>query len=347
MFSIFTTEYKKLIKLNHLLFILVLALLTRFVCCVLPAIHEHPYSIEVYKSYTARLEGKFTNEKAEYLNNRLSEIEELIAMYDEMQQKYTYGEIGLDEYSQYTECYNKAKAEESTVRYLCNKCEILSQCTSFDRQLFYDTEWSDFLEDNGFDYIMMIAILCIAVPAFDVEYSTGSYSQISTSKRGKTQLALSKLATVGITVFLLSLMMSAVRLGVFIYRTKLAYAEMPVGNVLLSDGYGETTLKEYYVTDAMLKAEVFVMYSLLVCSISTFCKNVIFSFVISFIVCATPMFIAVDMESDKYAYFISGAVLGRMYTAKISLPLIIVVVLIKIILLLFVAVMIWNRKRRE
>ena len=346
MLELFSAELKKLIRLNRLLLIVAIALVVRTVLCLIPSVHDHPYSEEVYKSYNEKLGGELTDEKTEYLNARLAEIEELIASYDEMQQRYTGGEIGLDEYFRYTELHGKAKAEESTVRYLVRKCGALNACTDFKKQLFYDTDWSGLFEDNGFDIVMLLALLCIAVPAFDCEYFSSSYAQILTSKRGKTPLALSKLAAVIAVVFLLSLMMSGARLGVFAYRNGLDYSDMPVGNVLLTDGFGSTTLLGYFLTDALLKALVWGMYSVIVCLIAVLCRNVTFAFVIGFIVGLTPKLISTDTESSGIFYLISGSALGEMYPATLSLWVFVGVTVIKAALISIGVVMAWGKKDR-
>lgn len=344
MLRIFLTEFKKLIKINRLPLVILLAVAVRAVLCILPSVHEHPYSDEVYKSYTTQLEGKLTAEKAEYLNSRLAEIDELIAAYDEMQQRYTSGEMNLDEYSAYTERHGKAKAEESTVRYLCRKCEILDGCTDFDKQIFCDTAWNDFFEDNGFDYVMLIALLCIAVPAFDAEYSSGSFKQIITSKRGKTQLALSKLAAVLVTVFMLSCLMSAVMLGAFVYRNGLEYSDMPVGNILLTDGFGDTSLIVYYLKYTLLKALIWAMYSCLFCLIAVLFKNITFAIITGFIIGITPQIISTGVESERAVYYISGIQLGKMYGANAGLWLLAGIILIKNVLLSVAVSMAWSKK---
>lgn len=344
MLRIFFTELKKLIKINRLPLVILLAVAVRAVLCILPSVHEHPYSDEVYKSYTAQFEGELTAEKAEYLNSRLAEIDELICAYDEMQQRYTAGEITLDEYSAYTERHGKAKAEESTVRYLCRKCEILDGCTDFDKQIFCDTAWNDFFEDNGFDYVMLIALLCIAVPAFDAEYSSGSFAQLLISKCGKTQLALSKLAAVWAAIFVLSCLMSAVMLGVFVYWNGLEYSDMPVGNILLTDGFGDTSLIVYYLKYTLLKALILAMYSCLFCLIAVLFKNITLAIITGFIIGITPQIISTGVESERAVYYISGMQLGKMYSASVSLWLLVGIIFIKSILLSLAVSMAWSKK---
>lgn len=344
MLRIFLTEFKKLVKINRLPLVVLLAITVRAVLYFLPQVHEHPYSDEVYKRYTTQLEGELTSDKIKNLNTRLAEIDELIAIYDEMQQSYASGELTLDEYSAYTEQHGKAKAEEITVRYLCRKCEILDGCTDFEGQIFYDTAWCNFFEDNSFDYVMLIALSCIAIPAFDAEFSSGSFAQILTSKRGKAQLALSKLVAVWVTVFVLSCLMSAARLGVYAFQNGLNYSDMPVGNILLTDGFGSTTLIEYYLKDSLIKALIWAMYSCLFSLIAVLCKNVTFAFVAGFILGITPQIISAGVKSERVVYFISGMQLGKMYSASVSLWLLVGIIFIKSILLSLAVSMAWSKK---
>lgn len=315
MSKVFAAELKKLLKLQHILLIFTLAIAARVVLCLVPTSHVHPYSDEVYKRYTTQLSGALTSEKKRFLDARLAEIQTLIADYDSMQQKYQSGEIGLGEYSDFTSRHGIAKAEEKTVMYLCEKFAKLAACSDFEREIFCDTDWADLFAENGYDYIMLIALLCIAVPAFDCEFSSGSYAQIATSKRGRSQTALAKLMAVALAVFVLSLLMSAARLGVFAYRHGLDFSGKAAGNVLLTDSFGETTLLGYFVTDALLKALAFVFYALAACTISAACKNVTFSFALSFLVCVTPLFVL----DNSGSVLVCASVLRQMYPPEMSI----------------------------
>ena len=260
MSKVFAAELKKLLKLQHILLIFILAISARVVLCFVPTAHGHPYSDEVYKRYTTQLSGELTNEKIEFLNTRLAEIQALIADYDSMQQKYQSGEIDLRKKAEEKPAAAKKpaaekpvkqtvkKAEEKTVMYLCEKYAKLNECSGFDKQIFCDTDWADLFADNGYDYIMLIALLCIAVPAFDTEFSSGSYAQIMTSKRGRVQTAIAKLAAVTLAVFVLSLLMSAARLGVFACQHSLVFSDKAAGNVVLTNSLGGKTLLGFFVT---------------------------------------------------------------------------------------------------
>ena len=341
MSKVFFAELKKLFKLQHILLIFTLAISARIVFCFVPTAHDHPYSDEVYKHSTTQLSGELTDEKMRFLDDRLAEIQTLIADYDSMQQKYQSGEIDLDVYSDFTYRHGIAKAEEKTVMFLCEKYAKLNECSGFDKQIFCDTDWSDLFADNSYDYIMLIALLCIAVPAFDSEFSSGSFAQILTSKRGRTQTAFAKLFAVTLAVFVLSLLMSAARLGVFAYKHGLDFSDKPAGNLLLTDSLGEKTLLGYFVTDALLKALAFVFYAFAACTISTACKNVTFSFALSFLVCVTPLFVL----NDSGNVLICASVLNRMY-GGFSAVRFAIVSCVKSVVGCCTAVVLWRRKQK-
>lgn len=341
MSKVFFAELKKLLKLQHILLIFTLAIFARIVLCFVPTAHDHPYSDEVYKHYTTQLSGELTVEKMRFLDARLAEIQTLIADYDSMQQKYQSGEIDLEEYSDFTARHGIAKAEEKTVMYLCEKYAKLNECSGFDKQVFCDTDWSDLFAENGYDYLMLIALLCIAVPAFDSEFSSGSFAQILTSKRGRTQTAFAKLFAVTLAVFVLSLLMSATRLGVFAYKHGLDFSDKPAGNLLLTDSLGEKTLLGYFVTDALLKALAFVFYALAACTISTACKNVTFSFALSFLVCVTPLFVL----DNSGSVLVCASVLNRMYGGFSAVGFAIVSC-VKSVVGCCTAVVLWRRKQK-
>ena len=341
MSKVFFAELKKLLKLQHLLLVFIIALSVRTVLCFVPIAHDHPYYYEVYRQYTTMLSGELTSEKIESLNARLAEIQSLIADYDNMQQKYQSGEIDLSEYSDFTSRHGIAKAEEKTVMYLCEKYAKLNECSGFEKQIFCDTDWADLFADNSYDHIMLIALLCIAVPAFDSEFSSGSFAQILTSKRGRTQTAFAKLFAVSLAVFVLSLLMSAARLGVFAYRNSLGFSDKAAGNLLLTDLLGDTTLLGYYITDALLKALAFVFYALAACAVSIACKNVTFSFALSFLACVTPLFVL----NDSGNVLICASVLNRMY-GGFSAVRFAIVSCVKSVVGCYTAVVLWRRKQK-
>ncbi|MBR1764259.1 MAG: ABC transporter permease [Ruminococcus sp.] len=338
-------EFKKLRRLGLLPLVLLLAVGLRVCLCLLPRAREHPYSVEVYRRYCNELQGELTEEKLACLNTRRQEIEELLAAYDEMQTRYARGELTLEEYSNFNRRHGLAQAEAGTVYYLCEKCARLEECRTFDRQIFFDTDWAELFEDSGTDLVLLLALLCIAVPAFDREYSTGSFRQLLTSKRGRAELAAAKLMAVCSSAAVLSLLLSGARLLVFFHRCGAVYHDLPAGNVLLSDGTGSLSLLGYYLTDAALKALTAAMYSAAACLVSILCRSTAFSFSLSFLATATPLLVLKGTESPRIAYFLAAAVWREMYRPELPPPIFAAVTAIKMLLLSAAAAALWSSVR--
>ena len=171
-------------------------------------------------------------------------------------------------------------------------------------------------------------------------FSSGSYAQVATSKRGRTQTAFAKLFAVTLAVFVLSMLMSVTRLGVFAYQHGSDFSGKAAGNVLLTDSFGETTLLGYFVTDALLKALAFVFYALAACTISTACKNVTFSFVLSFLVCVTPLFVL----DNSGSVLVCASVLRQMYPPEMNIAAFVGISAYKCLVIGSAALFAWSRK---
>ena len=112
------------------------------------------------------------------------------------------------------------------------------------------------------------------------------------------------------------------------------------GNVLLTDSFGETTLLGYFVTDALLKALAFVFYALAACTISTACKNVTFSFVLSFLVCVTPLFVL----DNSGSVLVCASVLRQMYPPEMNIAAFVGISAYKCLVIGSAALFAWSRK---
>lgn len=345
MISILTAELKKVIRLNFIFIAAVSALVLECVFGFMPKFHDYPYSIEVYRKYTQQYEGLLTDEKAERLNARLEEINELIASYDTMENDYLNDRITLEEFSAYTEKYDIASAEVQTVEYLCKKVGQMLTLTDFEKEIFYDTDWQTFFKDNGYNFILLIAILCIAVPVFDIEYSSGSHALLLTSKRGKAHLAAAKLITVAVTVFALSVLMSAVHFGIFAYNSGLDFHDKAIGNILLTDGYKSTSLTDYFVADSFMKATGYTMYAMIACLITVLCKTTAFSFILSFLAMIAPLFISDVVKGAAAPYIITAKSLETMYPPTTQPVLFMTVLIVKAFILGAATVFLWGKRR--
>ena len=109
--------------------------------------------------------------------------------------------------------------------------------------------------------------------------------------------------------------------------------------MLLTDLLGDITLLGYYITDALLKALAFVFYALASCAVSIACKNVTFSFALSFLFCVTPLFVL----NDSGNVLICASVLKSMYGGQSAVGAVFACA-VKSAAVSLGAVKLWNRK---
>lgn len=339
--KLFLAELKKMLISNFGLSIILFALVLQAVISFLPTYPEYPYSLEVYKDYTSRLEGKFTEEKANDIGLRLDEINDIIGQYQQKKADYVNGTLSLEEYSDYTYNYNLAVSEKQTVEYLAEKSDYWESAEGFDKEIFFDTHWQDFLNSNGFNFVLIIALLCITVPIFDKEFSSHSLNNILTSKRGKSFLCICKLSLAALTAFIFSLCMSMLQLGINIYQNGADFCDKALSNILNYSDFGDISIIEYFLTDSVIKAICLSMNAIAICLISVICKSTVFSFVFSFIYAIMPFLISNLFNSEVFNYIFSSTNLMAMYSNNLSISLLAVLLAIKAIIITLLINHIW------
>lgn len=279
-------EIKKLLSLPHIL-LLLLALAIRLALCFYPQNVSHSYSETVYKAYMQQLSGEYTADKKAFIESEYERMEKVIAEHDEMLENYKKDIITLNEYDEYNIKYNEAQAKISTIEYITEKCsyfdEIGEKC-----YFFYDTDWGDFLSENGIDYITAIIIILMISAVFSDEYSSKSRCMILTTYKGRTNTAVCKLCISFIFAFIISACMGAIRYAGFGLQSGTDYYDMSVRNLIGYNGFSGMSLFKYYACGVIFHSVIWAVCALFICLISNIAKSGIFTVFISFvmIVCA-------------------------------------------------------------
>ena len=242
---LFFTELRKILISNYALPIMLAAVILQAVTAFIPRAYDYPYSVDVYMRYTEKLEREYTTEKETFLRDLHEEYSITIAEYPVRREEYLDGKITLEEFSEYTSQNSIANAEISTIQYLLEKCDYLDNSEGFQKEIFYDTDITNFFEGLGFDFIMLLALLCVVIPVFDREYTGRSTSLILTSRYGKARLAVLKMFAAAIVIFAFSWCMGAVRLGMHFGRYGNDFFDRAVGNLMVYDGFDNVSVLEY------------------------------------------------------------------------------------------------------
>lgn len=299
-------EIKKLLSLPHILLIL-LALAIRFALCFYPQNVSHSYSETVYKAYMEQLSGEYTADKKAFIESEYERMEKVISEHDEMIENYKNDIITLSEYEEYNGKYNETLAKISTVEYITEKCryfdEIGGKC-----YFFYDTDWVDFLSENGIDYITAIIIILMIASVFSDEYSSRSRCMILTTYKGRTNTAVCKLCISFIFAFIISACMGAIRYAGFFLQSGTDY-NMSVRNLIGYSGFSDMSLFKYYACGVLFHSVIWAVCSLFICMISNIAKSGIFTVFISFVMIVCAALLNTDRETF-FGFIFSGRLLA-------------------------------------
>lgn len=338
---LFAAELRKLLITNRALIFIVTAVILQIILSFVPKTYEHPYSPEVYRRYTELLAGGVMPEKVEFLQEKYDEYTAAVSEYPEKYAEYLAGSISIEEFSLCTEQNAIAGAELSTVEYLLNKAESING--SFKAEFFYDTDIEDFFAGNGLDILMIPAVLCIVVPVFGIEYSGNSAPMILASKNGRARLAVLKILASCIIVYLLSWVMSALRIGLFIGGHGTANFERSAGNLISCGGVDNVSILGYYAADSLVKAVCWTVLAAFICMVATIFRNTGSSFILSFLTISAPVLLNGLGGSEQLGYIFDTVLLCGMYSSSFDFGIFIAASVVKAALFGALSARFWIR----
>lgn len=345
MMRLFIAELRKLLISNRALIFIVTAVILQIILSFVPKTYEHSYSPEVYRKYTELLAGEVTPEKVKFLQEKCDEYTAAISGYPEKYAEYLDGSITIEEFSLFTEQNVIASAELSTVEYLLNKAGSFNG--RFKAEFFYDTDFENFFAENGFDFLLLPAVLCIVVPVFGIEYSGNSTQMILVSKNGRVRLAVLKILASCVIVYLLSWVMSALRLGFFVSLHGTENFGKSAGNLLNCGGVNNVSILQYYLVDSLVKAVCWTVLAVFICMVTTICRNTGFSFILSFLTISAPLLLNGLGGNELLGYFFDTVVLSGMYRASFSFWVFAVAAVVKAAAFGVISARCWIRSERQ
>lgn len=339
--KLFIYELRKILTFKTFLLIIA-AFIAQIIASLIPHVYEHSYSTEVYKNYIAELEGEYTQAKRSALEQRYDEINNLILEHDNIESAYLRDEISIEEFEKHNFNYNKAKAEQSTVEYLLQKCDYFESLNG-DALFFYDTHWEDFLSHSDYNYITAIIVLLLIIPIFDNEFTSDARSMLLTTRQGRKKLCIIKLIMAIITAFIVSFLIFMLKYIVFIYSSGTS-SDIEIKNLLGYSGFGNISLAQYYLIDSLIKSATWIVGSVFICVISNVIRNTIFTSFFSFICLVCPALFS-DIFVDKFLnYIFCSAQLKDMYTTNLNLHLLTIIYVCKIIVYFLFNIKYWEKE---
>lgn len=187
-------HHYELVKMKWWMFLVVLFIVLK---CISSFSFFTPIdsSYERMKSeYMSILEGPYTQDKENFISDRISEYTNIIIQYDSMKLKYWDDTISEDEYSKYISSYTKAQGEINVLYDLYDHSQFLKQNGT--GWFIYDSGITKFITQPT-DYLLVVCICCFCGMIFTVEFKNKTsqfpaMSIVSATKNGRRRLFISK-----------------------------------------------------------------------------------------------------------------------------------------------------------
>lgn len=209
----------------------------------LTAIHSNIYINNLmeenrreFLSYMDVLSGELTDEKENFILQEESRLANIDSDCRKMQEKYINGEIDELTFVDYIDQYNQDVKKKNAFSVIQGQYQLMLQ--NGKNYFSYYNGWA-FLYGNGTeDWLLILLVFLIAVPAVSSEYTSGMADLLDTTEKGKTKFYISKFVAVIIFTVLAT--------AVFLF-SEFIYAYLKYG---LSDGnYPIQTIPQFSASE--------------------------------------------------------------------------------------------------
>lgn len=173
--SAFGYECFKQLVSNRALLLVVPFIALKIIFAVSTANEAVSFSEELYRNYMYELQGDYTVEKAEYINQELENVNKTMALKDEMTRKYNAQEITRAEMSEYMIGYYDAEFSYKALTRVSRQLEYVKNQIDSGKyaKIVYDTGWNT-AAGIGADVITLLLIITVFCGIFADEKRAGT-----------------------------------------------------------------------------------------------------------------------------------------------------------------------------
>lgn len=186
---------------------------------------------DIYKEYMKTLEGKYTKEKSEYIENEIARISSLEDSQFSYVVKYDKGLISKEEFDNIMYEIRIAPKMLSTLSYISSKCDYYEKSYR-EGIFFYDLDIQRYMSVMGLDFIGLIFVIYICMSLYFSDISAKTTVLVTTSYYGKKYTNRIRLI-LGLIICILSTVILSITEFVAKYITMdIDYFKMPVKAML-------------------------------------------------------------------------------------------------------------------
>lgn len=186
---------------------------------------------DIYKEYMKTLEGKYTKEKSEYIENEMARISSLEDSQFSYAVKYDKGLISKEEFDNIMYEIRIAPKMLSTLSYISSKCDYYEKSYR-EGIFFYDLDIQRYMSVMGLDFIGLTFVIYICMSLYFSDISAKTTVLVTTSYYGKKYTNRIRLI-LGLIICVLSTVILSITEFVVKYITMdIDYFKMPVKAML-------------------------------------------------------------------------------------------------------------------
>lgn len=186
---------------------------------------------DIYREYMKTLEGKYTKEKSEYIENEMARISSLEDSQFSYVVKYDKGLISKEEFDNIMYEIRIAPKMLSTLGYISSKCDYYENSYR-EGIFFYDLDIQRYMSVMGLDFIGLTFVIYICTSLYFSDISAKTTVLVTTSYYGKKYTNRIRLI-LGLIICVLSTVILSITEFVAKYITMdIDYFKMPVKAML-------------------------------------------------------------------------------------------------------------------
>lgn len=186
---------------------------------------------DIYREYMKTLEGKYTKEKSEYVENEMARISSLEDSQFSYVVKYDKGLITKEEFDNIMYEIRIAPKMLSTLSYISSKCDYYENSYR-EGIFFYDLDIQRYMSVMGLDFIGLTFVIYICMSLYFSDISAKTTVLVTTSYYGKKYTNRIRLI-LGLIICVLSTVILSITEFVVKYITMdIDYFKMPVKAML-------------------------------------------------------------------------------------------------------------------
>lgn len=163
------------------------------------------FHIKVYEYYMELLEGEYSENKAEWVENEYINMLTWIEQKELYEEQYMKNEITSNEYRELSELVKSAEYRMETFMYVLEKTRYFEGCEE-DVTYFYDIEINDYLSGMKADIFHILVMILLITAIFTEDYQSNVSAVIRTSRYGREKLFRIRFLLVNLISFVVGVM---------------------------------------------------------------------------------------------------------------------------------------------